>query len=167
MLYSRWTSFICLLICCALLGFAAYLQISLGLAPCPLCVLQRIMFALLILVFLVGSLYTSSERYGKRLHSIFIIIFSGLGVLLSGKQVWLMMQPPGTVPTCSPTLEYMLQNLPLTQTLKIMLQGSGDCARETWQMFGLTVPQWSLALFLLFMLFGILRFVAAKSDKDK
>jgi disulfide bond formation protein DsbB len=163
MLYSRWTSFVGLCICLGLLAFAAYLQVHLGLLPCPLCVLQRIMIAFIGLVFLVGCLYTPNEKLGQRIHSSFIVAFSFLGVLLAIRHVWLAHQPPGTVATCSPTLEYMLQNLPLGQTLQLMLTGSGDCARVTYRLFTLSIPEWTLLFFIAFMIFGIIRYMFAKS----
>jgi protein dithiol:quinone oxidoreductase len=167
MFYSRLTSFFLMLVCIGLLSFAAYLQINLGLMPCPLCVIQRIFLALLVLVFLVGSLYTPTERSTQRFHSSLIIICSGLGAFFAARHAWLTMQPPGSVPTCSPTLSYMLQNLPLTQTLKTMFSGSGDCARDVWQLFGLNIPQWTLLFFIAFLIFGIARFYVAKNQRGK
>jgi len=163
MFYSRWTSFVGLLICMGLLGFAAYLQAHLGLLPCPLCVLQRILIAFLGFVFLVGALYTPNERFGKRMHSGFIMLFSLLGVFAATRHVWLTFQPPGSVPACSPTLEYMLQNLPFNQTVMLLLKGSGDCAKVTYRLLDLSIPEWTLIFFIAALFFGIIRFAMAKS----
>jgi protein dithiol:quinone oxidoreductase len=165
MFYSRWTSFIGMLVCVGLLAFAAYLQVHLALMPCPLCVIQRIFIALLALVFLVGSLYTPTERATQRIHSGLIITFSALGALFAARHSWLTMQPPGSVPSCSPTLSYMLQNLPMTQTMKLMFTGSGECTTNVWSFLGLNIPQWTLLFFIVFLLFGIARFYAAKSRR--
>jgi disulfide bond formation protein DsbB len=163
MFYSRWTSFVGLCICLGLLGFAAYLQEHLGLLPCPLCVLQRIFVALLGIVFLVGSLYTPNEKLGQRIHSGFIIAFSLMGGLAAARHVWLTHQPPGTVSSCSPTLEYMLQNLPFMQAVKLLLTGSGDCARVTYRLMDLSIPEWTLLFFMALLVFGIIRFMRARS----
>jgi disulfide bond formation protein DsbB len=164
-LYSRWTSFAGMLVCLGLLSFAAYLQVQLKLLPCPLCVIQRILIALIALVFLVGSIYTPVDRLGKKIHSGFIMFFSLLGLIVATRHVWLTFQPAGTVVSCSPTLEYMLQNLSLNQTLKLLLVGSGDCARVTYTLLDLSIPEWTLIVFVGFFIFGLLRSFAAKSER--
>ena len=164
-LFSRWVSFIALLVCLGVLGFAAYLQIQEGLLPCPLCVLQRIMFAVIGLVLLPSSLYTPIKRSGKRFHSIIMLLVSSVGMLIAGRHVWVTLQPPGAMATCSPTLDYMLKNLPLNQTLKLMFQGSDDCARITWVFLKLSIPEWSFIVFTGFAVFGLLRYIFAQSEK--
>ena len=43
--------------CAALIAYAIYTQLYQGLEPCPLCIFQRIAYAALGLVFLVGGLH--------------------------------------------------------------------------------------------------------------
>jgi len=155
-----------MLFCFGVLGFAAYLQVYLKLMPCPLCVLSRIIFLFLGFVFLVGALYTPYERFGKRLHSGIILLLSVLGVFIAGRHVWLTLQPPSAVPSCSPTLEYMLQNMPLSETLKIMFIGSGDCAKVTWRFLTLSIPEWTLIIFVGLFVFGWFRYLVAKGARD-
>ena len=50
--------------CVALMGFALYAQFQMGLEPCPLCIFQRIAFAALGVVFLVGALHAPRGRPG-------------------------------------------------------------------------------------------------------
>ena len=51
------------LICAALLGFALYLQYYEEQDPCPLCILQRVAFIVLAIVFLIGALYGAGIRH--------------------------------------------------------------------------------------------------------
>ena len=44
-------------ICAALLGYAFYVQFQLGILPCPFCIFQRLCFAALGIVFLLGALH--------------------------------------------------------------------------------------------------------------
>lgn len=161
-LYSRWISFFGLLICLFLLGFAAYLQVSLGLAPCPLCVLQRALILLLAFIFFIGSLYTPLHPGGKRFQSASIVIVSLVGVLVAAHHVSLQHQPPGTVVSCSPTLDYILKNLPLDKAWGLIFNGSGDCAVNQWSLFGFSIPQWTLAFFAFFAVAGLVRYLAVK-----
>ena len=44
-------------ICAALLAFAIFMQLRMGLEPCPLCIYQRLAFAALGVVLLLGALH--------------------------------------------------------------------------------------------------------------
>ena len=155
--YSRKISLFAFLICVGLLGFAMYLQYSLGLQPCPLCVVQRVCIALLALIFMVGSLYIPRSRLIRWIYSLFTVIFAGLGIAAALRHLWLEHLPPGSVPSCSASLDYMLQNFPMSQTLIQLFNGSGDCAQITWQFLTLTIPAWTLIFFAVFLLIGLLR----------
>ena len=155
--YSRKISLFAFLICLGLLGIAMYLQYSLGLQPCPLCVVQRVCIALLALIFMVGSLYIPRSRLIRWIYSLFTVIFAGLGIAAALRHLWLEHLPPGSVPSCSASLDYMLQNFPMSQTLIQLFNGSGDCAQITWQFLTLTIPAWTLIFFAVFLLIGLLR----------
>lgn len=163
--YSRGVNFLGFLFCCGLLGFAAYLQAHLGLLPCPLCVVQRIIILVIGLLFLIGALYTPPLVFGKKLHSAFLTFFGLLGISIASRHVWLTLQPPSSVATCSPTLEYMFQHLAFTDTLKVLLLGSDDCAKDTWKLLGLNIPEWTLLFFIGVTIFAIIRFVVARNEK--
>lgn len=155
--YSKKISLVAFIICFGLLCFAAYLQYSLHLQPCPLCVIQRICVAILGLIFMVGALYIPRSKSMRWFFSLILVLFSGLGAVTAIRHIWLQHQPPGTVATCSASLDYMLQNFPITQTLMQLLNGSGDCAQVTWQLLHLSIPEWTLIFFVLFLFFGLLR----------
>lgn len=163
--YSRGVNFLGFLFCCFLLGFAAYLQLHLGLLPCPLCVVQRIIVLLIGVIFLIGALYTPPDPLGKKIHSGFLIFFGALGVFVAARHVWLTLQPPSGLATCSPTLEYMFQHLAFTQTLKILLLGTDDCAKDTWRLLGLNIPEWTLIFFVGVTIFSVIRYMIAKHEK--
>ncbi len=160
-LYSRKLSLFAFLLCLSLLGFAMYLQYSLGLQPCPLCVVQRFCIAVLGLMFMVGSLYIPRNRVSRWIFSLFIVIIATLGILTSLRHLWLEHQPAGSVPSCSASLDYMLQNFPMSQTLIQLFNGSGDCAQVSWQFLSLSIPAWTLISFVIFFLLGLLRLTRA------
>lgn len=164
-LYSRWLSGLCLLFCLSLLIFAAYLQTHLGLMPCPLCVLQRIFIALLGLIFLISALYKPVERLSKRIHSALLILVSVFGLCSAGRHVWLTWQPASSMTACSPTLAYMFKNFSINQTLQAVFMGSGDCARETYRLFNFSIPEWTFFCFAGFLIFSLIRFGCAKSER--
>ena len=49
----------------------------------------------------------------------------------------------------------MLESFPLAETLKMVLQGSGECAEVSWRLLGLSMPGWMLVIFSGFALFGL------------
>jgi len=141
-----------LLICCALLAFSAYLQFYQGLAPCPLCVIQRLAILVLALIFFVGILYNHSELLTLRIHSGFIMVTACLGAVASIRQIWLQHLPIEKLPaSCGPDLGYILSNFPFLQALQLVFAGNGECAKVNWQFLDLTIPEWTLIFFMGFM----------------
>ncbi|MDX2164132.1 MAG: disulfide bond formation protein B [Gammaproteobacteria bacterium] len=166
-LYSRRISFLGFLFCMALLSFAAYLQTYLGLLPCPLCVVQRLIVLIIGFIFLINSLFTPASIRGKKINSAILGVFSLLGVFVAARHVWLTLQPVGAVATCSPTLEYMFKNMAVTQTLQILFLGSDDCAKQTWHLLGLNIPEWTLIFFSAATIFSIVRYIVVKAEKHQ
>ena len=48
------------------------------------------------------------------------------------RHIWIQHLPEGAVPACGATLSYMLEIFPLTDVIRKVLTGSGECARVTW-----------------------------------
>jgi disulfide bond formation protein DsbB len=55
--------------------------------------------------------------------------------------------PEDQVPACGPSLEYMLETLPFSETLSLVLMGDGNCAETMWTFMGLSIPEQTLILF--------------------
>ncbi|MBT6790889.1 MAG: disulfide bond formation protein B, partial [Gammaproteobacteria bacterium] len=45
-------------------------------------------------------------------------------------------------PACGPSLEYLIDVLPFTDVLAIVLNGDGSCAEVAWSLLGLSIPAW-------------------------
>ncbi|MDV3240239.1 MAG: disulfide bond formation protein B [Methylocaldum sp.] len=145
------------LFCMGLLAAALYFQFSGGLEPCPLCVSQRIMVFAVALVMLVAVLH-NPKRTGVKVYAILGFVMAVLGGTVSARPVWLQHLPPEEVPACGPGLEYMFQCFPLTETLKAMLNGTGDCAKVDWTLLGLSMPAWVLISFFILALLSLTQF---------
>ena len=141
------------LICIALFAFALYLQYVENQEPCPLCILQRIAFIGLAVVFLVAALHDPG-RFGSIVYSGILFIVAGLGAAIAGRHVWLQHLPKNQVPECGPGLEYMIRKFPLPQALDKILAGSGECAETGWTFLGLSIAGWSLLWFVLLGVFA-------------
>lgn len=130
-------------LCAALLGFAYYLQHVEMQNPCPLCMVQRVAYYLLGLVFLVAALHGPARR-GRLMYGVAAFVIAGLGAAVAARHVWLQNLPKHLVPACGPDLAYMLQRFPLAETIAKVLKGSGECAEAGWSFMGLTIAGWSL-----------------------
>lgn len=142
---------------CALALATAYLyfQNYLGLNPCPLCIFQRIAMFVTGMVFLAAALQNPG-LLGARVYAILILFGSASGVAIAARHVWIQHLPPDQVPSCGPSLEYMLQAFSLGDTIRRVLAGSGDCAVIDWTFLSLSIPAWVLVIFIVLGLIGVL-----------
>lgn len=143
----RWWFLAGFFACMSLLGGGAYLQMIEGLEPCPLCISQRIAIFATGMVFLIAAVH-NPERTGINRYAILGAITALCGAAISTRHVWIQHLPPDKVPECGPGLDYVFENFPLADTLKLMLSGSGDCAKVDWTLLGLSIPAWTLLAFL-------------------
>ena len=133
-------------VCAALLGYGYYLQFQ-GLEPCPLCMVQRGFFYVVMALFIIAAVH-APQRTGTAVYAALIILFASGGAATAGRQVWLQHLPADRVPQCGPDLFFMLNNLPLSRTLEKLFQGSGECAAVDWKFLGLSIAGWALVWFI-------------------
>jgi disulfide bond formation protein DsbB len=131
------------LICAALIGYALYAQLHLGLDPCPLCIFQRIGIAALGLVFLIAALH-GPGRSGARVYAVLIAIAALATIAVAARQLYIQHLPPGAIPSCGAPLSMMLKFMPLTTVIRKVLTGSGECGVVNWTFLGLAMPAWVL-----------------------
>ncbi|KRB06558.1 disulfide bond formation protein B [Lysobacter sp. Root690] len=142
------------LACAGLLAYAFYLQLYEHLEPCPLCIFQRVAFAALGLVFLLGALHGPKKPGGRRGYGVLALLASLGGIAVAGNHVRLQHLPPDQVPACGPGLNYMLDAMPITGVIKKVMTGSGECANVDWTFLGLSMPAWSLVCFVVLALWA-------------
>jgi disulfide bond formation protein DsbB len=116
------------------------------LAACPLCMLQRYMYAALALVFLGGSIF-ALPRAISFIYSSLILLFSITGASLAVRQVWLQYFAPPQKISCAASLERLIDMYPFLDALKMALNGSAECALIDFKIIGLSIAVWSLVMF--------------------
>jgi len=142
------------LACAGLMGFGLYLQHVENLEPCPLCILQRYAFIATGLVALIAAIH-GPGRLGRWLYSVLIVVAAGSGAIVAGRQSWLQHYPPKVL-DCGPDLAYMIDSFPIAQVLPKVFKGEGDCAKVAWKFLGLSIPEWALVWFALFIIGAVL-----------
>jgi disulfide bond formation protein DsbB len=132
--------------CLGGMAFVLYLQHYEGLAPCPMCVFQRVAMVAAGLAFLAGALH-APRGSGRWAYSGLALLSAGAGAGIAARHVWLQNLPPDQVPACGPTLDYLMDMLPFTEVVTTILKGDGNCALIDWSLFGLSLPGWAFVAF--------------------
>ena len=123
-----------------------YLEAFLDLAACPLCMTQRA-FVVLWGIFALLAVLHNPHGWGRRVYGALCALAAIAGGAVAARHVWLQHMPPDQVPACGPSLEYMLETLPFSETLSIVLMGDGNCADTMWTFLGFSIPEQTLAVF--------------------
>lgn len=131
------------LACALLLAYAYYLQFFQGLEPCPLCVFQRVAVFALGVVFLLATLHDPGKT-GARIYGIVIDLVALAGIAVAARHIYIQSLPPGQVPSCGATLDYMLEVFSVAQVIRTVLTASGECGVVDWSFLGLAMPWWVL-----------------------
>ena len=138
---------IVLIIVTAMIFAIYYLEGVLYLAPCPLCMVSRVLLVLMAATSLIAAIH-NPDGFMLWLYSGLSLIFAAAGIAVAGRHIWLQGLPADKVPECGPDLAYMLDACPLQEVLKRLFQGSGQCAEVSWTLLGLTLPQQTLLLLI-------------------
>ncbi|HYP81232.1 MAG TPA: disulfide bond formation protein B [Steroidobacteraceae bacterium] len=157
-LRSRRRLFDCLaaLACVLMLGYAYFLQFHRGLEPCPLCIFQRIAIAALALAFVLAAIPPAAWRGLRRVATVLVVLAAGAGVAVAARHLYIQSLPPGQVPVCGATLDYMWEVFPAMDVLRKVLTGSGECARIDWTFLGLAMPAWVMICAVVLGVSGVL-----------
>lgn len=161
---SRPLYLISFLTCVALLLIALYMEHVMDMVPCPLCIIQRVVFVLIGLVSLAALVHNPlprdeahSRAAASRAYAAVITVFALFGGAVAGRQVWLQHQPPEMLPSCLPSLDYMIDVLPFRDMLGLLFSGTADCAAVTWTFLGMSIAEGTLIAFTFFTAFGLLQ----------
>lgn len=149
MLESRGFNLFMAFVCHQLLIAAFYFQYVEGMEPCPLCIFQRVAVLSLGFWFLFHGLH--KPLAGSRWHLMYDIgglLSTIVGGAISTRHGYLQSLPDDQVPSCGPSLDYLVDMLPFTEMLDVVLKGSGECHEVSWRLMGLTMPIWLLFFFI-------------------
>jgi len=144
LLSTRSVALVGVAFCALMMAVALGLQHIGGLAPCPLCVFQRVGVIATAVVLLVAAIHNPEGRMGKAFYGILSLITVGGGAFVAGRHIWLQSLPADEVPSCGPDLSYMMDMLPLQDVVNRVLSGSGECAEIDFVLLGLSLPAWTL-----------------------
>lgn len=139
--------------CASLVAFGLFLQHGRGLEPCPMCILQRYAFVAIAVIALAAAVQ-GPARAGRLIYGVALAIAALVGGGIATRHVYLEHNPPDLY-DCGADLGYMLESFPLTDILPMIFRGTGDCTKVPWTFLGLSIAEWALAWFAIFVLAAV------------
>ena len=139
--------------CIGLLGFGIYLQLVVGLEPCPMCIVQR--YALILIAATAGLTALTGKKTLQTAGSVVLTILALGGAYVAARQSWLQWYPP-EVTSCGRDFYGMIENFPLQRVIPMIFKGSGDCSKVDWTFLGGSIANWSFLWFCAMACAGVL-----------
>ncbi|MBD0702124.1 disulfide bond formation protein B [Pseudomonas sp. PSB1] len=133
------------LICLALIGGALYMQVALGEAPCPLCILQRYALLLIAIFAFIGA--TMRTRRSLTVFEGLVVLSALAGAAVAGHHVYTQFFP--AVSCGVDVLQPIVDDLPLAKIFPLGFQVDGFCSTPYPPILGLSLAQWALVAFVL------------------
>ena len=159
--------FLFIFVCCgSLLGFAYYAQYAMGMEPCNLCIIQRVFFYALGIIALIAAIH-GPAKIGRRIYAVLASLAALGGLLVAWRHVWMQGLPPDQVPDCGPGLNWMLEEMPLSEVWNNLFYGSGSCADIDWTFLGLSMPGWVLVWFIFLLLVSLVILFRKGKNQDR
>ena len=154
---ERWGALVCS-IAGGILCVGLVVEFAVGLQPCPLCMMQRIWFALAGIVAFIGLAHNPRWGIYPLLSAVCALIGGGFAI----RQLWLQSLPADQVPSCGQSLEYMISDVveygaPIGQLLAKMTSGTGDCAVVHDVIPLLSIAGWALVGFIIVLAVSVMQ----------
>jgi len=133
-----------------------FMEFFYHLPPCPLCWLQRLILAMMTVLFL-SCMALPTEKYWilKKLLMALILLLTLAGASIALRLMYLEQLPKEALPSCSASLERLWAIYPWWQVVKNIFFNAGDCGKTEFVWLLLSIPQWSLVLFMVLMVVEI------------
>lgn len=160
---ARWIHAGMFAVCAGLIVFAMVLQHIMKLEPCPMCILQRYAFICLGTFALVASIHNPSG-WGRWFYAVILTITAGLGAGVAARHAWLEHNPP-QIFDCGADLGFMVDAFPLAEALPMIFRGTGDCTKVLWKFLGLSIAEWALIWFVIFIIAGLIAAMKKPSNR--
>lgn len=123
------------------------------LAACPLCIIQRMLYMALAIVAGIG-VAVHARPLASRFAALAMVLTAATGIFVAGYQVWIQRFSPST--NCSPYPTWWEEMVDRAgEAVPILFKASGLCSDPAWQFLGLSIAEWSLGWFTLFLLIAL------------
>ena len=128
-----------------LVGGGVVMSELFGLAACPLCIIQRMLYLVVAVTACIGLL--GSAAAARRVAGLAMLTASATGVFVAGYQSWIQRFVPDTGCSAYQTWWEELVDWAGTQ-VPLLFLSDGICSDPGWVFLGLSIAEWSLLCFL-------------------
>lgn len=137
--------------CLGLVAVGMELQTLLHLAPCPLCIFQRLLYILIGFLGILGFAIPA----GRSLWAVLVIGLAGFGFGVAAYQTW-MQAFPDLAPECSFTDPNVIERIVdwLGMQMPSMFLATGFCTSREWEFLGLSMANWSTVIFTAIVIYA-------------
>lgn len=139
-----------------LVGGGVVMAQTLGLAACPLCIIQRMLYLLLAVIALPGFFL---GRGGRMLVALLLAVTAATGAFVAGYQVWI--QRFAQEVNCSANQPWWERLVDWAgERVPMLFEANGLCSDPAWKFLSLSIADWSLLIFsglFLFALYALMR----------
>jgi disulfide bond formation protein DsbB len=126
-----------------LVGGGVALAQMLGLAACPLCIIQRMLYLLLAAIALPGLLL---DRGGRVVVALLLAGTAATGAFVAGYQVWI--QRFAQEVNCSANQPWWERMVDWAgERMPMLFEANGLCSDPAWKFLSLSIADWSLLIF--------------------
>lgn len=153
-------AFLIWITCVGFLAWAYYNEYMLGMIPCALCSIERLILMGIVLLMVVT--WVAKRGLSLWLDALQCVLCA-LGILVAGRHWWLQVHP-STSETCLPGFSTLLDTMSWHRAIWLVFKGSPTCSEVTWRIFGVSSAIWLAALFFLLLMYFILRMVIPMED---
>lgn len=122
-----------------------FLQQTMNLAACPLCILQRMLYLLLALEA-IAAWMLADAILPRRAAALIMTFTTMTGVGVAAYQTWLQRWAKGVSCTADQPWWERLVDWASSQW-PLMFEASGLCSEAGWKFLGLSIAEWSLIAF--------------------
>lgn len=131
--------------CFGLIAIGLQLQEIYKLAPCPMCIFQRVIYMSIGAVSIVGWAF---PKYSFVLWRV-IFVLAAVGVGIAGEQSW-MQAYPELAKECGLTNPNMLERFVdwLGSVEPALFLATGFCTSKDWVFLSLSMANWSVLVFI-------------------
>lgn len=141
--------------CAALEATALYFQHGMGLNPCVMCIYERLALFAILVAGVIGTL-APRNAFVRWIALLIGLLGSIKGLSLALKHTDYQLNP-SPWNQCSPFVEFP-ETLPLNKWFPNIFEATagGDCAKIVWKFLDLSMPQWLIAVFAVYLAIFVL-----------
>ncbi len=114
-----------------------------------MCILQRYAFVVVGVIALAGAIH-GPRGVMLKVYGGLIALFAMVGGGVAIRHSYLQHFPP-KMESCGTDLEFLVNTFPISQALPKIFAGTGSCSKVDWKMLGLSIPEWAIVWFAIFL----------------